>query len=261
MWVLPAARRSSPHDPTRSTWSKQDVGVCHGLDLRGRSLSGRKRCFAARVGATMGMSGPKHTEVGGVPVVHRGDPHNSISSHVGLTRYDGMLAAVIESPKAQISALLDVLDLHLAGVEPSPVAWRCCSTTRAGGRGGLHTLRGVLAGKIDVHLRRYDGDGWVPLRDPAFDPSDWSAHYKDWPGHLRADVTVPALVTDLVHAVGLDELRAYPMLTSKGCWSLRLEGLEIGRVKARGEGLVSGSRVSTAMSVPNAPPGSRWSVN
>lgn len=164
------------------------------------------------------------------------DHHNSISSQVGLTRYDGMLAAVIESPsaKAQISSLLDLLDLHLAGVETSPDGVAVLLDDPAPEAvGALSTLRTALLGKIDVQLQTYDGEGWAELPHPGFDPADCSTHYTNWPGLLAAEFTVPPLVTNLVKAADLPELRAYPLLTSKGWWSLRLEGLEIGRVGAQ----------------------------
>jgi hypothetical protein len=57
-----------------------------------------------------------------VEVRHKRDQKNSITSALGLTRYDDRLAGVVESPKAkdQISALLDLIDLQQSGAEDSP---------------------------------------------------------------------------------------------------------------------------------------------
>src|SRR5690349_5528829 len=59
----------------------------------------------------------RHTHVDDVEVLHKSDPQDSISVWLGRTRYHGMLAAVVESysAKTQISALLDLIDLHRSG--------------------------------------------------------------------------------------------------------------------------------------------------
>jgi hypothetical protein len=59
------------------------------------------------------MSDYRHVQVGGVEVVHWSDPKNSISVWLGLTRFQGMLAGVVESSSAkeQVSALLDLIGL------------------------------------------------------------------------------------------------------------------------------------------------------
>jgi hypothetical protein len=43
----------------------------------------------------------------------------------------------------------------------------------------------------------------------------------------------PALLNTVQRGVGRDELRAYPMLTANPWWSLRLEGLEVGRFREK----------------------------
>src|SRR4051794_37323161 len=56
----------------------------------------------------------RHEHVDEVPVVHKRDQRNSISSTLGLTSYEGRPAAVVESTKAkdQISALVDLIQLQ-----------------------------------------------------------------------------------------------------------------------------------------------------
>lgn len=175
----------------------------------------------------------KHHHVAGVEVVHKRDQANSISSLVGLTRYEDRPAAVIEEPKAkaQITGLLDILDLHLAGVKPSPGGLAVLlDKPTPEGLGALETLAECLDRTgIDILLREYDGTGWVPPRATRFDAADSATHYPNWPGYLAADFDPPSLLRHVIGAVGRPELRAYPQLTAPG-WSLRLEGLEVGRV-------------------------------
>jgi hypothetical protein len=55
--------------------------------------------------------------------------------------------------------------------------------------------------------------------------------------------TPPELAQALVSAIGRPEVRLYPMLTqlpATGTWSLRVEGLEVGRITANGGRLVVG---------------------
>lgn len=178
----------------------------------------------------------RHTQVEGVDVVHKRDPRNSISSHLGLTRHRGKLAAVIESPAAkdQISALMGLLHLHFNG-HPSPAGLALLLDAPATEAvAALETLSNAIADKVPVELFRHEDDSWVPIGPSGFDPSDEQAHYKRWAGYLNFDFAVPALVNKLITAVGLPELRAYPQLTAKDEWSIRLEGLEVARIKGTG---------------------------
>lgn len=175
----------------------------------------------------------RHTQVGDVDVVHKRDSRNSISSHLGLTRYAGRLAAVVESPKSkdQISALLDLVDLHFNG-SPSPTGVALLLDSPAPEAvAALEVLGQAMADKIPFSLLQFESGSWVPIPPSGFDPSDEQTHYRLWTGYLRADFTVPHLVTALVDATELAELRAYPQLTARGEWSVRLEGLEIARIK------------------------------
>ena len=179
-----------------------------------------------------------HEHVDGFEIVHKSDPKNSTSVWLGLTRYQGMLAAVVESSSAkeQVAALLDLIDLHLSGQgtevgialllhEPHPEAVAA-----------LEVLRDSVTIDVPVRLLQYDGRDWTPLAASGFDHAAAHLHYSRWPGLLGADFAVPAIVTHLVKEVGLPDLRAYPQLTAKGEWSIRVEGLQVGRASADGTG-------------------------
>ena len=179
-----------------------------------------------------------HEHVDGFEIVHKSDPKNSTSVWLGLTRYQGMLAAVVESrsAKEQVAALLDLIDLHLSGQgtevgialllhEPHPEAVAA-----------LEVLRDSVTIDVPVRLLQYDGRDWTPLAASGFDHAAAHLHYSRWPGLLGADFAVPAIVTHLVKEVGLPDLRAYPQLTAKGEWSIRVEGLQVGRASADGTG-------------------------
>jgi hypothetical protein len=180
----------------------------------------------------------RHTHVDGVEVLHKSDPQDSISVWLGRTRYDGMLAAVVESysAKTQISALLDLIDLHLSGKGAGNGIALLLDQPHPEATAALEVLRDAATLDVPVHLLRYDGHAWVPTAPSNFDHAIADPHYRRWPRLLGADFTVPDLVTDLVNAVGLPDVRAYPQLTAGGEWSIRVEGLQVGRVLANGTG-------------------------
>ena len=72
-----------------------------------------------RIASSVQASPWSITQVDGHAVAHKRDQRNSITSALGLTRYGGRLAGVVESPKAkdQVSALLDLMDLQQHGGE------------------------------------------------------------------------------------------------------------------------------------------------
>ncbi len=184
------------------------------------------------------MTTYRHEHVDGVEIVHKSDPKNSISVWLGRTRYQGMLAAVVESTSAkeQVSALLDLIDLHLSGQGTQDGIALLIHEPRPEAAAALEVLRDSVTVDVPVHLLKYDDRGWVPLTPSGFDPAAAHLHYPRWPGLLGADFTVPATVTNLVREVGLPEVRAYPQLTAKGEWSIRVEGLQVGRAFADGTG-------------------------
>lgn len=173
----------------------------------------------------------------------RPDRKNGISSSSIRCVYDGTRTIAVGSErnaKTQIAALLDLLDLHVNGSTSDQDA----VTLLLGGRLGLkreavdavRTLVGAKRGGPEVRLLEHDADGgWVPIADEPFDAADVT-EYTRWPALLSAiPHEPPALVIDLLRRASVPALRAYPMLSSKGTrWSLRVEGLEVGRVTAKG---------------------------
>jgi hypothetical protein len=173
--------------------------------------------------------------VGDHLIERRQDKKNSISSKVGLTWHQGRLGVVVESAdtKAQISALLDVLDLRQSGVHQSPDGVAILlDRPSPEAVAAIATLRSVVADKVNIEVLAFDNLSWTPIADSAFDLSDAASYYPLWAGYLGAEFAVPPFLRALVRDVRRADLRAYPLLTEKGWWSLRLEGLEVGVVSA-----------------------------
>ena len=165
---------------------------------------------------------------------------NSISSATGRLVVDGVRAAEVRpeaSSKGQIAALMDLLDLHYAGVDagssvvPDRLMLRIPSPTSEA-RGAIGTLLQALAEPSPpavTVLERVDGEEWLPV-ELGWDLSD-DTEYPGWESLLAQPRPVPALVSDTVQRVDSRSLRAYPMLSTKDRWSLRVEGLEVARVR------------------------------
>jgi hypothetical protein len=182
------------------------------------------------------------------------DRANSISNSVLRGTYRGQRAVIVGGgphAKTQLAALLDLLHLHNAKaatgeieVDPSNV------TLILGGAApealdALDTLRSAFRSGPDIHFLDYQNGAFVTPSPSTFDPADAAAHYPGWDRLLRDVGSVPKLVSDLVMGAGLPSLRAYPMLTKVGFWSIRLEGLELARVDGRGGILdVGGTRAA-----------------
>ncbi|MFW6773177.1 hypothetical protein ACOACO_02755 [Nocardioides sp. CPCC 205120] len=162
---------------------------------------------------------------------------NSISSATGRLVHDGARAAQVRpdaSAKQQIAALVDLIDLHLAGASLPGVSDEGRLVLRvpqlaSEARGALGTL---IESRVDetltIDVLEAAGDDWVAA------PTGWNAsdpaEYSTWPALLAQQWKVPGLVTDVVERVAVPGLRAYPRLSTRGKeWSLRLEGLEVGR--------------------------------
>lgn len=168
------------------------------------------------------------------------DKLNSLSSATGRLVLDGERAAQVRpgaSSKTQIAALMDLLDLHLSRVDvreilaPDRVALRVPDLTNEA-RGALGTLIGALIEPVRVRiLEGQSPAGWAPAA-VGWDLVD-DTEYSRWPGLLNRPRPVPSLVTAIVRAVDSPALRAYPMLSTLAGWSLRLEGLEVGRANAK----------------------------
>lgn len=173
------------------------------------------------------------------------DYANGISSKVIRCRYDGQRAVAVgvdAGAETQIAAVVDLFDLHLhgggqyrgMGVSADEV------TVLLGGRhkgrreavDAVRTLTTAMRLGPRIRLLEHDADEWAAPSDVPWDISD-VGHYASYPGLLAGVADeAPPLVADLVHRVNMPAVRAYPMLTDRGRWSIRLEGLEIGRLSA-----------------------------
>ncbi|MGY1915855.1 hypothetical protein [Blastococcus sp. SYSU DS0973] len=161
--------------------------------------------------------------------------------------YDGQRAVGVGTDsKTQIGGLLDLVDLHLHGddtVEGVPVSPDEVTLLLADddwdteAEGALRTLSAQLRATFRVNLRRLTSRAEIlPISGHGLD--DIGDHeryrYTEWLGYLMdLGQQPPALVDRIMTGVSRDEFRAYPMLTNKGWWSLRLEGLEVAQVGPR----------------------------
>lgn len=167
------------------------------------------------------------------------DKVNSISSATGrLVTNDGRRAVEVRpgaSSKTQIAALLDLLDLHLSDVDAGQpvrsdaVALRVPDPTSEA-RGAIGTLVESLAAPLQVEVVELKNGDWSPAAK-GWDLADVN-EYAGWPELLARPRDVPPLVAEVVQTADLPALRAYPMLSTRAGWSLRLEGLEVGRANA-----------------------------
>src|SRR3954451_23294568 len=173
------------------------------------------------------------------------DRANSIVNTVVRCVYDGRRAVAVGSDTRTLSgALLGLVDLRLAGVDAgTPVASDEVVLLMVQDRwdteaeGALRTLATQVRGPFRVVLRRLNSKGEVlPISAGGLD--DLGDHekyrYTEWRRYLMDVGDGPSpLVERLLDGVQREEFRAYPMLTSKGWWSLRLEGLEVAQVGPR----------------------------
>lgn len=183
------------------------------------------------------------TAAGATHIDARKDYKNSVSSKVVRCVLDGRRAVAVsgqEKAETQIKALLDLLDLHLAGADAgrSVASDEVVVLLQDGThvdevKDALATLVAALRGGPAVRLVGFEDDGELlplALKAPEYDTPTF---YAAWPGLLRTSQQAgpPELLEELWEDVDLEALRAYPMLSGFPDWSLRLEGLEIGRVR------------------------------
>ncbi|HTN99062.1 MAG TPA: hypothetical protein VL068_00185 [Microthrixaceae bacterium] len=165
---------------------------------------------------------------------------NSISSASGRLVVDRVRTVQVRpevSTKVQITALLDLLDLHLSNidagqqVDPTQVTLRVPTLTSEA-RGALGTLVEAFQPSTKIHILELDSEAqWRPA-EIGWNPADL-AEYARWPTLLSRSRQVPALVSTIIETADLPGLRAYPRLSSTNGWSLRLEGLEVGLADAK----------------------------
>lgn len=170
----------------------------------------------------------------------RRDVKNSISSKVVRGVYQGQRAvAVTGDSKTQIGALVDLVDLHLNGdgtsqskplppTEVNLLFARNPSSDEA--EDALRTMAWTIADSLTVHLIQVgtDGDTSELAPEPCTFEDTQKYRFERYRGLLLAVGEPPDLLRELVARVDHPSLRAYPMLTKSGTWSLRLEGLEVG---------------------------------
>ncbi len=186
--------------------------------------------------------------VPGANPIAKQDRKNSISTKVIRCHHDGQLAVAVGSDsgaKVQIAALLDLLDLHLQS--PDRDSAQQVTLILGGCPDGPEALDAIgtmvhsMTSGPQVRVLVADDKGL--LAPVETEPCDFStdAEYSGWLKLLMAvESGPPALLRKLVREVaalaGWDgaasqPLMAYQMLSARGRWSLRLEGLEVGRFK------------------------------
>jgi hypothetical protein len=184
----------------------------------------------------------------------RQDRRNSISSKVIRCRYQGQLTVAVGAevpPEKCIGAVLDVLDLHASGgnvFAGRPVAAADVSVVLAERAGSetldaIGTLVATLRNAPTVHVYQATESALrpaAPLREADFSASEKARRYLRL--MERLDDGPPELLRRVLKQADRGELRAYPMLTGHPWWSLRLEGLEVGRFRP-GRGWLDVGRV------------------
>lgn len=212
--------------------------------LASRSI--RHPAGATRVSATQVELLAHLRSLPGSDPVATQDRKNSISSKVIRCHYDGQRAVAVAAEhgaKVQIPALLDLLDLnhHVWGRQDEVTLVVGQPSSEA--LDAVGTLVSCMTSGPAVRVVSLAGDGTARDVDAQAQTFASDAEYPRWKGLLMAvESGPPQLLRDLVAAVkekagsrhreSGGALRAYQMLSSKGRWSLRLEGLEIGRFKA-----------------------------
>ncbi len=172
------------------------------------------------------------------------DRSNSVpNTVVRCVRQGRRTVAVGTDTKTPIGGLLDLVHLHLHGADVrggTPVVRDKVTFLLATdewdteAEGAVRTLAAQLDAGFQVDLCRLTSRGEVlPISAAGLD--DLGDHrkyrYTDWLGLLTGvEDQPPPLVQRLMAGVPREEFRAYPVLGSKDCWALRLDGLEVAQV-------------------------------
>jgi hypothetical protein len=171
------------------------------------------------------------------------DFDNSVSSSVIRCIFENQRAvAVASDTKTQIGALVDLVDLHLHGggtydgrqVSADEVTLLFVEDPdRPEAKDALCSLAANLRRGPRVRLIEVGTAGVLrPVEPRATTFEDASLYlYKRFLSLMLNVEEPPDLLRDLVAGVNVGAYRAYPMLSSRGSWSLRLEGLEVGRFR------------------------------
>lgn len=144
------------------------------------------------------------------------------------------------STEVCIGAVLDVLDMHLhegatyagGSVMAEDVSIILGERSDTDGLDAIGSL--LAAQRSGPAVRVLVASGSAAPVNVAVEAADFSTspkaqHYLKLMRDL--DSGPPALLRNVQERVGREELRAYPMLTGNPWWSLRLEGLEVGRFR------------------------------
>ncbi|MGY1842057.1 hypothetical protein [Modestobacter sp. SYSU DS0875] len=179
---------------------------------------------------------------------------NGLGSAVVRCVFRGQRVVAVDSDtKTRVGALLDLVDLHLQGddsVGDSAVASDEVTLLVADNRweteaeGALRTLAAQLDTTFRVDLRWLTTDGEVlPITTSGLDDlgDHRKYHYTRWRELLlrvenRSSPLVQAVLAVVPRddfRVPRDDFRGYPMLSRKGYWSRRLEGLEVAQIGPR----------------------------
>lgn len=144
--------------------------------------------------------------------------------------------------KPQIDALADLLHLYRCTAPPDGIRVTSELDIILGGArpeasDALFMLVRSLKGAPAVRIFDYRRDGTITelADDRCFDPAT-ARRTLGWQ-RLLSEVLrrkLPPLVRNVMDKVGQEELRAYPMLSQPGWWSIRLEGLEVARLDGSG---------------------------
>lgn len=176
-------------------------------------------------------------------VMNTPDHVNSISSRVVRCSFQGRRTAVLSegsSTGACVGAVLDIIDMHLAEgrtfagatVMADEVAVVLDHRVKDEAWDAVGSLVSALSAGPRVTVFRARGDESpepVSTQAADFSRSAKAAHYLTL--LQRLDDGPPQLLRTLQQQVDRDELKAYPMLTGHPEWSLRLEGLQVGRFR------------------------------
>jgi hypothetical protein len=171
------------------------------------------------------------------------DRTNSVSSVVIRCRYEGRRTVAVgsdASTEEAIGSVLDLLDVHLfagrehrgSAVAADEVSVILGDRADSEALDAIGSLLASVGGGPTVHVYLADPAGVrlvSPLAVADFSGSEKPERYLQLMNRLEEGP--PAVLQQLKKAIGRPELRAYPMLTGHPDWSLRLEGLEVGRFR------------------------------
>jgi hypothetical protein len=183
------------------------------------------------------LSSHPKTESGSV--VTTMDRKNSVSSLLVRAKWDGKLTVAVgsdvpSSPAA--SALVDLVALWLVGGDRSAPVTLLLADGRPEVVDAARTLRSSLNGRVDVGIALLSDVRTEPVFDhcpaPDFSSSMRAVGYSRLLENWRMAEPFP-IACHLAKLVDHPSLRLYPMLSQNpltGHWSVRLDGLEVGRV-------------------------------